>query len=362
MTKSRTRCSLRGRPTAAASFSKADFIAGLDEGQFMPFDQNTTSKTRGNLTTTFRTVAFPTLAFADDGYLYLAVSQVPPENFTPGRLGGAQARIYMTRTNGAGWAPPVQVPIANAPNADGQQFMPALAYAAGKMQMVWYDVRFDETGLTDEPLIDDEKGLGDPGIRRRRTLDLLGAQATLFENGNFSTAFPPQFTAYGVSQPDYNDVSGSVRPLRGPRVSQYLTGDPTPGSVQGSGPRQLQFNRGGLLLYGGGTIPFLGDYVDVAPIPFVRNAATGKWVFNGKDNAAQASLQTFQAAWTDNRDANVGKATTGANGQLNYSPPTTLPAGSTIADVSVGPVVQRVTTPVHATPTSTPRASRTIFR
>ena len=313
------------------SFTRAEYIPGFGEGQFAPFDQNTTSKTRGHLTTTFRTVAYPTLAFADDGYLYLAVSQVPV--LTPNTLGGAQARITMTRTNGAGWAPAAPITVDNAPAADGQQFMPALAYAAGKMQLVWYDVRFDEAGLTDEPLIDDEKGLADPAVRRRRTMDLLGAQANLSASG--VTAFPLQFSAYGVSQPDYNDVgSNNTIPFRGPRVAQYLTGDPKPGVNQlPAGARQLQFNRGGLLLYGGGSIPFMGDYIDLAAIPFVFNGVTGKWDFNGAANATRASLQTFQAAWTDNRDAGVGNATT-TNGRLNYSVPRPLPENSTIATAS----------------------------
>ena len=310
------------------SFTKAEYIPGFGEGQFLPFDQNTTSKSRGQLTTTFRTVAYPTLAFADDGYLYMAVSQVPPENFTPNTLGGSDARITMTRTNGAGWAPAQPVMVNNAPAASGQQIMPALAYAAGKMQLVWYDVRFDEAGLTHEPLIDDEKGLGDPSIRRRRTMDLLGAQATMASDGTF--AFPMQFNGYGVSQPDYNDDA-----LRGPRISQYLIGDPNPAvDNTPAGARQLQFNRGGLLLYGGGSIPFMGDYIDVAPIPFVFDATSGRWIFNGKANAAKAALQTFQAAWTDNRDAHVGKATTNASGALNYAKPLLLPANATINDVS----------------------------
>jgi hypothetical protein len=309
------------------SFSKAEYVPGLGEGQFAPFDQNTTSKSKGNLTTTFRTVAYPTLAFADDGYMYLAVSQVPGP--PTGTLGGAQARIFMTRTNGAGWAAPAEVTVTGAPPADGQQLMPALAYAAGKMQLVWYDVRFDEAGLTDDTLIDDEKGLSDPAIRRRRTLDLLGAQATIGSQGTF--AWPLEFNGYGVSQPDYNDVAadGTI-PFRGPRISQYLTGDPKPGVDQTpAGARQLLFNRGGLLLYGGGTIPFMGDYIDVAPIPFVVNAA-GAWVFNGKANVNKAGLQTFQAAWTDNRDANIGKAATETVGtppvvRFKYEPPLALP-------------------------------------
>ena len=309
------------------SFTKAEYIPGFGEGQFLPFDQNTTSKSRGNLTTTFRTVAYPTLAFADDGYLYMAVSQVPAENFTPNTLGGADARITMTRTNGAGWAIPHAVAVSNVPAASGQQIMPALAYAAGKMQLVWYDVRFDEAfdpvDLTVKPLIDDADAFQATG--RKRTMDLLGAQATIGSDGTF--AFPLQFSGYGVSQPDYNDPPSPTGPptMRGPRISQYAIGDPKPPVVDppqpnpNGGARQLQFNRGGLLLYGGGSIPFMGDYIDVAPIPFVRNPANGAWVFNGKTNVDKAALQTFQTAWTDNRDAHVSKA---AKETLPTTPPT----------------------------------------
>jgi hypothetical protein len=292
------------------SFTKAEFIPGFTEGLFRPFDQNTTSKSGGSLTTTFRTVAYPSLAFADDGYLYLAVSQVPLEFYTPGALGGAQARIYMTRANSAGWNPQ-PVPVITDADAAGQQFMPALAYAAGKMQMVWYDVRFDEafepSQITSKPLIDDAESMAT--VARRRTIDVLGAQASFSVTGGVvSTVWPPAFTRYGVSQPDYNDTDGGAIPSRGPRVSQYLTGDAQPGVNQTpAGARQLLFNRGGLELYGGGTIPFIGDYIDVAPIQFVFNAATGKWDFNFAVNG-KPSLQTFQAAWTDNRDAMVGKA------------------------------------------------------
>ena len=303
------------------SFSKASFVPGFGEGQFAPFDQNTTSTAIGSSTTTFRTVAYPTLAFADDGYLYLAVQQVP--GGTPGTLGGVNARITMTRTNGSGWDAPVEV----APTAeDGQQFMPALAYAAGKLQLIWYDVRFDEAEAhRGNSLIDEAQALA-AAPRIRRTMDLLGAQATL------PAAWPPVFQPYGVAQPDYNEVtSGGTRPLRGPRISQYLTGDPLPDSVEGAGPRQLQFNRGNLTLYGGGTIAFMGDYNDIQGTPFVFDGT--RWRLNGLSNSGDASLASFHAAWTDNRDAGVGNATS-TDGKLDYTKPAPLPSNSTINDVS----------------------------
>ena len=122
--------------------------------------------------------------------------------------------------------------------------------------------------------------------------------------------------------------------MRGPRISQYVTGDRDPANPDG-GDRQLRFNRAVLRLYGGGTIPFMGDYIDVAPVPFLPDG-NGGWRFNGLVNNApptDAALGTFQTAWTDNRDATIGLATTDpVTQQLNYTPPFVLPLGATIAD------------------------------
>ncbi len=217
------------------SFTKAQFVPSLGVGQYAPFDQNTTSRAIGSATTTFRTVGFPAIAFADDGYMYLAVSQVP--GGTLGTIGGRQARITLMRTDGASWEGPTEV-VAQA--AEGQQFMPALAYAAGRLQLIWYDLRFDETGLTNEVLIDDHQAL--ETVQRRHTIDLLGAQALLP-----ASAWPPTFQPYGVSQPDYNDPPSPMGPplMRGPRISQYVTGDRDPANPDG-GDRQLRFNRANL--------------------------------------------------------------------------------------------------------------------
>jgi hypothetical protein len=354
------------------SFTKANPVPGLGEGVYAPFDQNTTSPAIGSLTQTFRTVGFPAVTFGDDGFLYLAVSQVPGGPL--GTLGGAQARITLTRTNnGTTWETPVAVV---GTGAAGQQFMPALAYAAGKLQLIWYDVRFDESEQTQTTLVDEVQAI--TASQHRRTIDLLGAQASLP-----STPWPPVFQPYGVSQPDYDEVipgTPPVRPLNGPRISQYLIGDPLPNSVEGAGPRQLKFNRANLLLYGGGSIPFMGDYIDVAPIQFLPDG-TGKWLFNGVGNASNTALGTFQAAWTDNRDARVGNATVtppnDPKGLLNYTPPRILPAGMTIdnsacppdgadntqtrdANVYTSRITQdfSLTLPGNAKPTNTPGVVR----
>ena len=351
------------------SFTKAEYVPGFAEGEFAPFDQNTTSTAIGSSTTTFRTVAYPALAFADDGYLYMAVSQVP--GGPSGTLGGVQARITMTRTKDGVWEAPREVASIGA---DGQQFMPALAYAAGKLQLIWYDVRFDEAEpRRSDSLIDEAKALTtSPKIRR--TIDLMGAQASLP-----SSVWPPAFQPYGVAQPDYNEISNGVRPLRGPRISQYRIGDRVPGNDE-AGPRQLQFNRANLPLYGGGTIPFIGDYIDISGTPFVFDGAAQRWVLNGLGNKDDASMASFHAAWTDNRDAGVGKATTTPSGALDYTRPVPLPENVTITD-AVCPVVggkevdntgtrdanvytSRITNefsltlPINAKPTNTPGVVR----
>ena len=48
-----------------------------------------------------------------------------------------------------------------------------------------------------------------------------------------------------------------------------------------------------------GTMPFMGDYIDVAAAPAFVPGSNGKWVFN---TAATKQTPVFHATWTDNRD------------------------------------------------------------
>lgn len=304
------------------SFTKAEYIPGLGEGQYKPFDQNTTSTVLGNATTTFRTLGFPTIAFADDGYLYLAVTQPLAPN-PNSALGGVNSRIMIMRRNATtlAWDPMVQA----VPSVDnGQQIMPALTYAAGKLHMIWYDLRFDESGLTDRPLIDEAEAFAQ-SRKIRHTLDVLGAQATVP-----LVNWPPTgtfFQLYGTSQPDFNDPPSPNGPpvLRGPRISQYPIGDANPPAPDG-GARQLQFNIGNALIYGGGGIPFLGDYIDVAGTAFVLNGT--QWVPNGLANKDNVAAGTFHTAWTDHRDVKL--TPTGVLAVVPYSKPLSLPPNMTI--------------------------------
>ena len=314
------------------SFTKGEFVPGLGEGQFKPFDQNTTSTLTGNLTTTFRTLGGAFVVFPDDGYLYLGVTQPLAPN-PNSALGGFNSRIMLMRRNATtlAWDSMIQA----VPSVDhGQQIMPSLAYAAGKLNLIWYDLRFDESGLTNRPLIDEVEAFSAPD-KIRHTLDVLGAQAKL----PFSSWPPPPaefFQLYGVSQPDFNDTTGGVGTPRGPRISQYTIGDPDPSTPGGAGPRQLQFNIGNALTHGGGRIPFIGDYIHIAGRRWVLNSA-GQYVYNGLtgmdsslQNTDNVSLGTFHAAWTDNRDVKLTPS--GVLAVVPYSKPVPLPPDMTLRD------------------------------
>ncbi len=290
------------------SFTKATPVPGLGEGQYAPFDQNTTSPAIGSATQTFRTVGFAAVTFGDDGFLYLAVSQVP--GGPSGTLGGAQSRITLTRTNnGTTWETPVAVVDTGAA---GQQFMPALAYAAGKLQLIWYDVRFDESEQTQTT--SDRRGAGD---RRRPS------------PSHHRCAWRPSFAALGSGRQCFSatacrNPTTTIRSpngpplLRGPRISQYLDRRSRPAesrrrrSAAQVQPRQpaAVWRRAASPSWATTSTSHPSSSCPMAP-------ASGCSTASG--TRSNTALGTFQTAWTDNRDARVGNATT---------PPHPLPTAS----------------------------------
>ena len=118
--------------------------------------------------------------------------------------------------------------------------MPALAFAQGKLQLIYYDLREDYSQLFGEfvdegPILDGTHS--DPGLRH--TIDVWAAQADPGPN--------PSFTPF--------------------RLSQYREGA-VPGIL---GINQLEFSPPNLPIFRSGTSPFMGDYLDVATeAPFVR--------------------------------------------------------------------------------------------
>jgi len=250
---------------------------------FLPFDEITTSKT-------FRTNAFASTAIDQFGRLYVALAV---RGFAQDPV---QARVVVMSTlDGVTWTMPQAIePGASA--LPGHQIMPALTAIGGKANVVWLDFR------------DDVSGHFDARIKEiypiRHTMDVRGAQATFQQNGTLN------WTTYGILQD--TDPAPTA-----PRISKYLIGDYEDPSGNHKF-KQLQFNRALLKLYGGGTKPFVGDFIDVAGLAFLTaqqvnqqtSAPAGQttWVPNDGTNPALTTTasQTFHAFWTDNRDAKVG--------------------------------------------------------
>jgi len=241
--------------TARSTNGGATFGAPTVVATLGSFDQGTT-------VTSFRTNAFPTMAFDAAGRLYLAWSARGYAPLRSDQVFGDARVVLSTSTNGTTWSLPAPVDNQQEP---GHQIMPALAFAQGKLQLIYYDLREDVSQLfsqfVDElPILN---GQHQPGLRH--TVDVRAAQA--------DPAASPVFTTF--------------------RLSQYRSG-----SVPGSQTiQQLEFSPPNLPLFRAGTSPFMGDYIDTAPAaPFVRNGTT--WSFN----TAPSSGSVFHAIWTDNRD------------------------------------------------------------
>jgi len=288
------------------------FTKGAVVTPITPFDQASTS-------ISFRTNGFPTMAVDGNGRVYLAWAQrgVGP---------GGDARIVATTSNdGVSWTPPAAV---DPSPARGHQIMPAMSFAAGKLIIVFYDLRDDQTiGIftplgngfyqeTRDPRGDLAAGhpenvftdfimdaapaapIGSPPLLRRHTIDLRASRADVS-----SPAVPLTFTP-------------------SERVSQYVFGS-RPGS---NVIEQLQVNPPNFPMFGIGTKAFIGDYIDVGAATFVPTA-DGGWAFN----TSVSNAIVFHATWTDNRDV---RPPLGAPPDWSKYTPTGANTGASIFDPS----------------------------
>jgi len=256
--------------TGGKSFSKGAPVLG----SFASFDQPTTG-------TTFRTNSYPTITVDDTGRLYVAWAA---RGFAPGNIDPVHgdARIVLsTSRDGVRFTVPraIDNPVdAQGTPLPGHQVMPALLYAGGRLQVLYYDLREDVSGFF-ERFVDEFSifRVTPPLPRRRHTLDVRTAQAL--------PADAPDFSSYAV-----NDDRPSAR------ASQYMIGSrPGLGVLE-----QLQFNPPNLPLYALGELPFMGDYIDLAArmfMPDIGPDGQERWRFNGQGGEA-----VFHLTWTDNRD------------------------------------------------------------
>ncbi|PWT87347.1 MAG: hypothetical protein C5B55_14885, partial [Blastocatellia bacterium] len=258
------------------SFTKGAVIATIQ-----PFDQ-------GSTTVSFRTNAYPTMAVDGQGRVYVAWSQrgVGPSG---------DARIMGTMsTNGTAWTTPTAV---DPSPSRGHQIMPAMTAAAGKLMIIFYDLREDHTVGIYTPLGDgsyqetrDPRGdlAPPPGTPAKVFIDFIMDQAP----AGFSALLRRHTIDVRASRADTSAPIGPVTFTPSQRVSQYIYGS-RPGS---NVVEQLQVNPPNLPMFGLGTKPFIGDYIDVNATTFTPTA--NGWAFN----TDPSSPAVFHATWTDNRD------------------------------------------------------------
>jgi hypothetical protein len=275
-----------------ASFGPPVKVANL-----VAFDQETTENS-------FRTSSYPTLTTDVGGRVYLAWSDRAGPSDVGGCGDGACARIVVSSSaDGLAWtAPQLADPSPDA----GHQWMPALTFSGGVLSLLYYDSRddhkagflvcpkektcvtpFDYVEQLDPTNEDPTSAVFNPRILdqstllRRHTIDVRVTQS--LPGALLSFSYP------------------SVK------VTQYLVGSSPNQTPLNQDPLdllkidQLRYDPPNLPMFSSGTVPFLGDYIDVTPIPAFVPVITGtRLVWRYNSNPTTGSV--VQAAWTDNRD------------------------------------------------------------
>jgi len=266
----------------------------------------------------FRTTAFPTMTADANGRAYVGWAdrgRQPDGSCDPT---GAARIMVSTSTDGLTWsAPQVAVPSPT----DEHQIMPSLAFTAGKLFLAWVDFTEDVSGVFGQFV--DEANLFLNGVpvnppARRHTTDMRVAVAD-----------PGMGNSFG-------DESA--------QVSRYLMGR-TPSispSVPGT-PIQLQWNAWNRRWARRGTVPFAGDYIDIATLPYLppdptANPPRAFWTPN---NGQVPVTPNVLIAWTDNRDMrDLAPSELNADGSVPFTVPVNkpgileLPPGNSIVDPS----------------------------
>jgi hypothetical protein len=238
-----------------------------------PFDSGTAEDR-------FRTNAYPTMAIDDESRIYLAWTERGFGAARPDALTGDARIVLATSRAGGAWTTPRPVDTGAVGNdLPGHQMMPSMTYAGGRLVIAYYDLRQDVSNVFGA-FVDENDAIYTSN--KRHTIDLRAVQA--------SKGDVPVFGASTL-------------------ISQYLMGN-LRGSTQVG---QLQYNAPNLPLFQLGSVPFMGDYIDIAPAPAFVQSATGQWTFN----TVPTTAPVFHAVWTDNRDVQKPR-----NGDWkNYTPP-----------------------------------------
>lgn len=291
------------------TFTKAKEIATI-----VPFDQGTTPGS-------FRTNALPTSVISVDGLNASRIHVAWADRGTP----GGDARIVMSTSSDGGktWTSPaivdpgpVQDDFSNT-FTRGHQFMPQLTFTAGKLMLLYYDSRLDHTIGFYHPNSEPRPDLDPPCFffcpdesgrfykEQRSPWGEFGAFSSFVTDAGL--AMKRRTLELHVAQTD----AGPFASFQYARVSQYIFGLLNDGS---STLQQLKVNPPNLPMFAGGTMPFIGDYIDIAGLMFLPpETPGGNWRYNiGSDSSAVA-----YAAWTSNEDVRPP-----ADGNwANFTPP-----------------------------------------
>ncbi len=246
------------------------------------FDQGTSAEALS-----FRTNSYPTMTFDDQGRLYVAWTERGFATLRPDPVTGDARVVMVTSRNGRGFTPPRAVAEEGQ---RGHQLMPTLAFGGGHLLLVYYDLREDVSRAFSQ-FVDDQTA---EVSGRRHTMDIRASMGT-----------PGAVPVFAPSV----------------KVSDYLMGS----RAGGVGREQLQFNPPDLPMFQLGTVPFMGDYIDVAAAPAFVTAPDSRWVYN------TSSLPVFHAVWTDNRDVRQPADLNGDGNPWNDFTPPVLP-GTSIFD------------------------------
>jgi hypothetical protein len=238
--------------------------------ELIPFDQGTTRFT-------FRSNSYPTMTVDDSGRVYIAWSTRgrPDEpEFVDSRI------VASTSTDGVNWTLSPN-PVDEDPSLPrGHQIQPSITFNNGKLILIYLDFRQDHSAVFERFIADVPT---DPPAFRH-TVDVRAAQAD------------------PSNAPVFADYNSSVLNPGSTQLSRYfnLMLQWEPGAP--ASREQLQYNPLNQPLFKGGTVPFIGDYIDVAPSPaFVSDVdSTGKTVWHY--NSGNGDSPVFHAAWSDNRD------------------------------------------------------------
>ena len=266
---------------------------GVVVEELTEFDAGTAPSTTNPNAIQSRTNTYPTMAWDDKGRLYVAWTE---RGFStaPGRsdpLTGDSKIVMASALLGLAWSAPKAV---SETSSLGHQFMPSLAFAGGKLLLVYYDLREDVAQVYGK-FFDDKEAAISSG--KRHTLDI---RASLGTPGSVTPTFAPS-----VRVSDYFIGHRQV-----PNPENFV---PCPADPLQLDCEQLQFNPPNLTMFSQGRVPFIGDYIDISPAPAFVPSGRGSWAYN----TSRSSVPIFHAVWTDNRDVRAP-----ADGNwTNYTPP-----------------------------------------